>query len=199
MLNSLAQTLIKLTAPGVPDIYQGTELWDLSLVDPDNRRPVDYAKRHAMLKDLKKRREADASTLCKELSANPVDGGIKLYVIHKALEVRKEFSSVFMNGRYVPGDASGLRAEHVVSYAREIGGTWIYTVVPRFCSSWLECGKYPLGKEGWEDTALILPSEAPKLWRNRFTGETVSSSRELSLSGVIRRFPVALLVGAEDR
>ena len=123
-VNSLAQTLLKITAPGIPDFYQGSELWDLSLVDPDNRRPVDFARRRSALDGLAARiaaESADSSGLASELLAAWPDGLVKLYVIHRALTLRRDRARLFGVGAYVPLTAVGAHAEHVVAFARRDG------------------------------------------------------------------------------
>lgn len=169
-VSSLSQTLLKCTAPGVPDFYQGTELWDLNLVDPDNRRPVDYAVRRRLLKEAKGLRPEEALTRMDE--ALP-----KLVVIRRALGVRRHRPALFgSGGDYQPLYARGERADHVVSFVRGQGAA---TIVPRFL----------LGLAGqWGDTAVDMP---PGDWRNEFTGEVVGGS--VRLSDLLGRFPVALL------
>jgi len=171
-VNSLAQTLLKLTCPGVPDIYQGTELWDTSLVDPDNRRPVDYAARRALLRRLE-------GATPEEVMAEAESGLPKLWVIQRALSLRRS-SPVPLAGetQYRPLAAAGSHARHVVAFVR---GGGVATVVPRLVMGL---------RSGWGDTALDLPAGS---WRNVFTGEEVRSGR-VPLADLLRRFPVALLV-----
>src|SRR5262249_51602306 len=114
MINSLAQVVLKIASPGVPDLYQGTELWDLSLVDPDNRRPVDFPRRAKMLAGLQKRiaeQGADLIALAGELLAAPVDGRVKMYVTHQALALRRALPQLFCEGAYLPLDLGGARRE----------------------------------------------------------------------------------------
>src|SRR5205085_10481475 len=121
LFNSLAQTLLKITAPGVPDTYQGTELWDFSLVDPDNRRPVDYERRREMLRELRANVEASGRRLpelTRELLARKEDGRIKLYVTYRALHCRREDPRLFTIGEYLPVEAAGPRQEHVFGFVR---------------------------------------------------------------------------------
>ncbi len=169
-INSLAQALLKLTAPGVPDLYQGTELWDMSLVDPDNRRPVDFELRQRLL--------AEARGLSVEQIMERADEGLpKLFVTYKALELRKRFAETCLSGGYRPLWASGRKSSHVVAFLR---GERILTVVPRLILS--------LNGE-WEDTWLELPEG---LWRNQLTGESFSGP-EIPVRDVLAGFPVALL------
>ena len=198
MLNSLGQTLLKILSPGVPDFYQGTELWDFSLVDPDNRRPVDYRVRIRMLEDIRKGR-AQPDQLSRELVADMESGRIKLYVTHKALTFRKQNRDLFEAGEYLPLDVVGNRADHVCSLARRIGRKRLIAAVPRFLMR-LTSGKTPpLGVGIWEDTAIVIPfADAGAKYYNIFTGETVTAEERdattvLPLAAVCNTFPVALL------
>lgn len=192
---SLSQTLLKLTSPGVPDVYQGCESWDLSLVDPDNRRPVDFAWRRARLDELRKRRE-DGVSLAQELIRTAEDGRIKLFVTYAALNLRRRLIDCFgPQGAYAPVTPSGARAEHVISFIRRGGDSQVLVVVPRLTAR-LASGDLaaPLG-EVWEDTALPVDAHA---FRNAFTGELLRPDEAdghavLRLSRVLRHFPVALL------
>ncbi len=169
-VNSLAQALLKLTAPGVPDLYQGTELWDMSLVDPDNRRPVDFELRQRLL--------AETRGLSLEQIMERADEGLpKLWMTHKALELRKRFAETCLSGGYRPLWASGRKRSHVVAFLR---GERLLTVVPRLILSL---------KGEWEDTMLELPEG---LWRNQLTGESFSGP-EIPVRDVLAGFPVALL------
>ena len=170
-VNSLAQTLLKLTTPGVPDIYQGTELWDLSLVDPDNRRPVDYAVRRQLLAEL-------PGLTATEVMTRSDEGLPKLWLIQRTLEFRKRHPKLFgADSSYEPLLAQGEKAGHVVAFVR--GGQAV-TVVPRLV----------LGlANDWGDTTLILP---PGQWVNELTGQTISC-RDRRLAELLQTFPVALL------
>jgi (1->4)-alpha-D-glucan 1-alpha-D-glucosylmutase len=201
ILNSLAQTLIKITAPGVPDFYQGTELWDLSLVDPDNRRPVDFAQRRRMLETLTTDIETatDLAPLARGLVNEPADGRVKLFVIRQALGVRHRRAELFTRGEYRPLDVEGARAEHVCAFARTGPGGPVLTVVPRLLAA---RGVVPAtGTEYWDDTALVLPGEARTPLRNAFTGAAIDpvgdgETCRLLMGTVLADFPVALLEAA---
>lgn len=131
--NSLSQTLLKITSPGIPEFYQGTELWDFSLVDPDNRRPVDYSIRIKMLEELKRsEQEMLLSELAKELTINKDNGKIKLYLIYKALNYRKANREIFERGDYSPLEAMGEKAMNVCSFVRQFGNSMALVVAPRF-------------------------------------------------------------------
>jgi (1->4)-alpha-D-glucan 1-alpha-D-glucosylmutase len=199
-LNSLAQTLVKLTAPGVPDLYQGCELWDLSLVDPDNRRPVDYDLRRRLLDDLRARVGAgDRAALAADLLATAADGRVKLYVTSEALSLRRERPGLFAGAEYLPLEAEGAQVAHVVAFARRGAGAEAVTVVPRLCLR-LAGGEQrpPLG-ELWGETWLHLPHAAPGArYIERHTGAALSVGERDGQAGlwmreVLATFPVALL------
>jgi (1->4)-alpha-D-glucan 1-alpha-D-glucosylmutase len=171
-VNSLAQTLLKCTAPGVPDFYQGTELWELSLVDPDNRRPVDYGLRRQRLVALE-------GATPEEIWARLDEGLPKLWVIRQALALRRRQPELFgPQGDYQPLLAQGARAEHVVAFTR--GGRAV-TIVPR-----LVLGLH----DDWADTVIELPTG---WWRNQLTGDEVRGG-VVRLAELLARFPVSLLV-----
>jgi (1->4)-alpha-D-glucan 1-alpha-D-glucosylmutase len=180
-VNSLAQTLIKCTAPGVPDLYQGAELWDLSLVDPDNRRPVDYALRAKLLREIARLPATEAAAE----AMRRVDEGLpKLWTIHRALCLRRERPASFnAQAAYAPLPAEGLQAAHVVAYLR---GEDVATVVPRLVTS---MGNKRAGRD-WRQTVVELP---PGRWTNRLTGAQMEGGK-LAIEEALREFPVALLV-----
>jgi len=175
-INSLAQTLMKHTVPGVPDLYQGSELWDLSLVDPDNRRPVDYELRRRLLHQIKNLEPAAGAALAMQ---HAEDGLPKMWTIHRALHLRRERPAYFgAAAEYKPIFAEGSKAEHVIAYLRR---DHIATVVPRL----------PFLLRGqWQNTSLNLPQGS---WTNFLTGRTIRGG-SLSLQTLLQDFPVALLV-----
>jgi len=171
-VNSLAQSLLKYTVPGVPDTYQGSELWDLSLVDPDNRRPVDYELRSSMLSELERRMDV-------EQIVERMDSGLpKLWVAHVALSLRREHPEWFgADAAYRPIIADGSKSDHVVAFLRSDS---VVIIVPR----------WPLKLGGnWSSTTVEIPQGH---WQNRLTRETVMGGR-LRLQTLLQRFPVALL------
>ena len=199
MLNSLAQTLIKMTAPGVPDFYQGTELWDLNLVDPDNRRPVDFGRRRNILEDFKRAESgARAGLLCDMLSQWQ-DGRVKLYLIYKTLNFRREHRELFQSGDYLPLYADGKFREHICAFARRFDGRWVIVAAPRLMMRLVESGCIPLGAATWQQERLALPSNTPARWRNILTGEILTTTQAkagrnaLLLREILASFPVALL------
>jgi (1->4)-alpha-D-glucan 1-alpha-D-glucosylmutase len=204
LFNSLAQTLVKIAAPGVPDTYQGTELWDFSLVDPDNRRPVDYERRIRMLSELQGRvREAggDLRGLAAELTAAKADGRITLYVTSRALQCRREHAALFTTGAYTPVEAAGARREHVFSFLREDAGGRALVAVPRLLTRLVAADQTPVGGAVWRDTVLPVPGPGTK-WVHLLTGETLAAEERggqgvLPAARVFGHFPVALLLCSE--
>ncbi len=196
-INSLAQRLLLIASPGNPDIYQGMELWDFSLVDPDNRRPVDFVLRRRLLDEIDRRAEAgDLPGLCRELLSGYQDGRIKLWTTMQALRVRREWRELFHEGSYTPLLARGAKHDHVVGFAREHQGQAALVAAPRL-SFTLAGGviRAPLG-ELWADTELPAPASAPEFMEDVFTGERiqVTSGRTLLCREIFAHFPVALLV-----
>jgi len=193
-VNSLGQSLLKIAAPGVPDFYQGTELWDFNLVDPDNRRPVDFALRKQLLAELQSRAEKDLAGLASELSACHWDPRIKLLVIWRGLQLRRRRPDLFLRGRYVPLLAGGPRAEHICAFARQWENHWAVAVVPRLA---LEAWGGDGSASWWEGTSLPLPAEAPSRWRHVVTGNVWPASgaddRPWDLAALLGQFPVAML------
>jgi (1->4)-alpha-D-glucan 1-alpha-D-glucosylmutase len=183
----------------VPDVYQGSELWDLSLVDPDNRRPVDYAARRKALAGLREAADkagADLRPLTRDLLSNWPDGRVKLYILWRTLTFRSAHASLFAEGTYVPLETTGDRAAHVVAFRRGLEEEAAVVVVPRLVHG-LVGGRElpPMGALAWGDTWLSLPDgDLGRTYRHHFTGETfVAGERGLALSAVLGHFPVALL------
>ena len=177
LLNSLAQTLVKITAPGVPDTYQGTELWDFSLVDPDNRRPVDYDRRRHLLAELRTRLSdgrTDRVALARELLDAKEDGRIKLYVTSQALGCRRDNPGLFASGEYLPAAVVGAKQSHAFGFARRQDRRSAVVVIPLLLTRLLLGeGQLPLGPGVWQDTQLLLPAGLASSYRNVFTGETL--------------------------
>ena len=177
VVNSLSQTTLKLTCPGVPDLYQGCELWDLSLVDPDNRRPVDFDRRVDTLRTLRDqcRDGGDAARLAGLLSDWP-DGRIKLYVTWRLLEVRRAMPVLFETGGYRPLETEGPRAANLVAFQRTSDAASLLVIVPRLVAPWTEGpDRWPIGVTPWQGTEVLLPTqEATDGWRNVFTGEVLA-------------------------
>ena len=198
IFNSLSQTLIKITSPGVPDFYQGTELWDLNLVDPDNRRPVDFRKRGSLLRDVSGRAQTDILKLITELLATREDGRIKLFLINRALQARKERADVFQKGSYIPVEGGGRFKEHIVAFARNHEDDWTITITPRHLTALLKEGELPTGRQVWDDTHILLPKGAPALWKDAITTQVIEGRETLLIGDVLKDFPVALLMSEEE-
>ncbi|MFO1421688.1 MAG: malto-oligosyltrehalose synthase [Candidatus Competibacteraceae bacterium] len=194
MLNSLSQTLLKLTIPGVPDFYQGAELWDISLVDPDNRRPVDFERRGLLLKSLQNGADGNILQLIAELLSAPEDGRIKLFLIYRALRARRAELELFQHGAYQKLTVIGSLKGHVVAFARELGQKRALVVAPRFSTGLVRNGGYPLGETVWHETRVLPPAGSRLRWRDALTGQTVQGEEALWLREVLEYFPVALLV-----
>ena len=207
MLNSLAQLLLKLTGPGIPDIYQGNETWRFCLVDPDNRRPVDFNRRMAMLAGIKEFAADPIAPLAARLSElldHAVDGRIKMYLLWRTLAWRRQHPDLFVHGAYVPLQAVGLAKEHLCSFARIHGDQVVLAVVPRLTARLLggEAGRMPIGHEVWGETALLLPGPLQGVrLTNLLSGEDVGAPGDngrLAAAECLRHFPVALLAGTRD-
>ncbi len=202
LVNGLAQALLKLTAPGVPDIYQGTELWDLSLVDPDNRRPVDYPLRNRQLEALQGlagEAGADLAGLAGRLVADLEDGRAKLYLTWRALELRRDRPALFRDGDYEPLAVAGRHADHLCAFARHHQGARAVTVVPRLVHR-LAGGAVPLGAAAWEDTRVAVPAGT---WDDRLSGRRLTAGSAdgrlwLAAAELFEHFPVALLARDGD-
>jgi (1->4)-alpha-D-glucan 1-alpha-D-glucosylmutase len=208
LYNSLAQTLLKLTSPGVADTYQGTEIWDFSLVDPDNRRPVGYDQRRRLLDDLKADVAAagqDRRELARQLVAAKEDGRVKLYVTYRALHCRRERPGLFSQGEYLALESTGPLADHVFAFARRDGQHLAIVVVPRLITRLIADPTTPPDKIAWQDTRLVLPADYSGVqWHNVFTGEMLSAVESdgrcsLCATDGLAYFPIALFVGHGER
>jgi len=198
-VNALAQTVIRCTAPGVPDTYQGTELWDLSLVDPDNRRPVDYETRAAFLAevDAARQRPRGPCRLALELSKRLTDPRAKLLATAGVLRCRQAHPALFETGAYVPVAASGGRANHVFAFARVLGDHAAIVAVPRLVTKLVpDADRSPLGRKVWADTTVALPADIPHgKYHNALTGERLNlSDKPIEAAELFGVFPVAVYV-----
>ncbi|MDD2058838.1 malto-oligosyltrehalose synthase [Pseudomonas sp. GD03860] len=186
-LNSLGQCLLRMTAPGVPDLYQGNEFWDLSLVDPDNRRPVDFATR---------RQGLDESTTVAQLLEDWRSGRVKQALINQVLKRRQDYPGLFAEGRYLPLQVRGRHAERVVAFARVGDSAQAIVIVPRLACALLGDSPIPLiPAQNWDDTHLLLPPALPPAnYTGLFATSVVTPSKELLLSAVLKEFPVNVLI-----
>lgn len=200
MLNSLAQVVLKVAAPGVPDLYQGSETWNFRLVDPDNRGSVDFASLQATLATVLAAAERDRRTLLADLRRTAVDGRIKLYVTAAGLRLRRLRRELFARGGYVPLAAAGARARHVVSFARVAEEQSVIAAVARFPMSLPTAAEFPIGGDVWGEDGLILDGIVPPgLYRDAFSGVEIPANRAadgvlaLPLARVFADLPVTLL------
>jgi len=181
-LNGLSQVVLKATAPGAPDFYQGTELWDFSLVDPDNRRPVDYASRSAMLKKMKAAAEKESLSI-DTLLRRWHDSRIKMFVTWRVLDARSRHANFFRDGTYEPIDAG----RNVVAFTRRHKDDVILVAVPRLVANLVKPGTFPIG-DVWAEASIPISGS----WRNLFTGENLEGD-PIALRSLFSRFPVAIL------
>ncbi len=201
--NSLSQTLLKLTSPGVPDIYQGTELLDFRLVDPDNRGPVDFPRRREVIESLERRIDAAPHALAEladELVACRTDGRIKLFLFRQLLNFRREYPDLFINGQYLPVEPTGSRREHVCAYCRKSADAAVLVVAPRLVAGLVGVSSQPpVGPHVWDDTKLLLPRGfAGRRFADLFTGEMLSAdddadSPTLPVAAALSKLPFAAL------
>jgi (1->4)-alpha-D-glucan 1-alpha-D-glucosylmutase len=202
MYNSLAQTVLKIASPGVPDFYQGSELWNDSLVDPDNRRPVDYGRRSALLESLKSRFARPPEYhlgLARELLDHMDDGAIKLYVTWRGLALRRRLRALFSTGEYVPIETRGQHAERICAFARLDEADAAIVVVPRLVGRFVASPGAPLGATAWGDTVIVLPRTLTGHFCNTYTEErlTADGAGEIPAHRFFNAFPVALLYRIE--
>jgi len=201
VFNSLSQTLLKLTSPGVPDIYQGNELLEFSLVDPDNRRPVEFDRREQIFEILP-RDDGEPQkfrTRVRDLLSTCKGNAAKMYVTCKTLSFRRQNATLFQRGSYVPLRAQGEASEHVVAFARQHEGQTVVVAVPRLCAKLMgEDHDTVCDEATWKDSLIEVPREGASCYHNLFTGECLAVKGDepsrLRISEVFRSFPVALLV-----
>jgi len=192
MVNALSQTLLKIALPGVPDFYQGSELWDLRLVDPDNRGPIDFTKRAAALDSIVK---ADFAQAPRNFADNWRDGCIKLYLIWKAIRFRRDHDDLFRDGEFIPIRPGGANARNVIAFLRKQGTSWVLAAIPR----WLSQVPAKASREfNWGDTRLSLPSDPPAKWnsiltRTQLALQNQAGEQHILVNDLFREFPVALL------
>jgi len=200
MVNSLAQMLLKIVSPGVADFYQGSELWDLRLVDPDNRGPVDFERRIALQEQLARDETADATGLMRNMVEHWHDGRIKLFLVRKAIRFRRENSALFQEGEFLPLETQGECQQNVVCFMRRRNGNKVVVAVPRWLSQVASSGR---GQRDWRDTEVVLPADSSVQWRSIVTGHDVMAHQELGgqsrarqslkVSDLFEDFPVAFL------
>jgi (1->4)-alpha-D-glucan 1-alpha-D-glucosylmutase len=189
-LSSLSQLILKITSPGVPDLYRGTELWDLSLADPDNRRAVDFSTRQKIFDEVKN------ETKLHGLLKHHTDGRLKMFITWKALQFRRTHSDLFTEGEYVPLRVKGAQSNHVIAFARYLHNRWCIVAVPRLFASLTRAGSAPIGEKIWGDTQIELPPHIPERARNVFTNEEISTRMASDLFATL---PFAVCSGLSEQ
>lgn len=188
IINSLSQVLLKFTCPGVPDVYQGADLWDLSLVDPDNRRPVDYQSRQSYSAG-ETRHDINS---WRHLWDERYTGKIKLHLTQRLLTIRANQAALFTQGDYVPLKTVGKYKDNIFAFARQFGNSWYMVTVPLHMATLGADGKDPL-KFDWADTAISLPETAPRGWKNLLTGTEGYATESIEIKTLFKGLPLALL------
>jgi len=199
--NTCAQVLLKIASPGVPDFYQGNELWDLRLTDPDNRNPVDFARRRKLLDELPNTPDGSTPANATELLDHWQDSRLKLYLTREALNFRRAQHDLFLRGDYLPLEVDGGRRHSVCAFARRFENSWALVVVPRRTANLPRETVFPLGEASWGSSSIALAPSAPASWKNIFTGEDLTASRarrkkSLAVASIFSRLPFALLHSA---
>jgi len=196
--NGFSQVLLKITSPGVPDFYQGNELWNEQLTDPDNRTAVDFSLRIKALEEMTRTCPAPCISACADMLSNWRDGRLKLYLTKEALHFRRSHQELFLRGEYLPLGCLGDHRESVCCFARHFEDEWSITVVPRLVTKLGGEMAFPLGGSVWGTSAIVLPGSSPANWINIFTGESLTASvsrrkKRLQLSDIFSNLPFALL------
>jgi (1->4)-alpha-D-glucan 1-alpha-D-glucosylmutase len=197
MVNGLSQALLKIASPGVPDFYQGSELWDLRLVDPDNRGSIDFARRMAALESIA---HADSPQTLRKFVEHWHDGCIKLYLIWKAIRFRRDHVDLFRDGEFVALQSAGTNARNVTAFLRRHGNSWSLVAIPLWLSQVPTKGTREFN---WGDTTLILPFDSPGRWNSILTQTPLASKNEgaeqhLMVSDLFKEFPVAFFHAGEN-
>ena len=197
MMNGLSQTLLKTTCPGVPDCYQGSELWDLRLVDPDNRGTIDFEKRRELATTLREAYKSQNGQNIEKLLESWQDGIVKMHVLNRALNARKENPDLFLDGEYLPIEVKGQHKDRVVAFARKNGNHWLVSISVRCIASVQAPVIGPeKRRDFWNQTELILPSGAPAHWINTLAGGAAgiaTATDRLNVGAAFESFPLALL------
>jgi (1->4)-alpha-D-glucan 1-alpha-D-glucosylmutase len=193
IFNSLSQTLIKMTAPGIPDFYQGSELWDFNLVDPDNRRPVNFIKRRRLMTAIQEKKKSGKEDLYKYLFSSPENGAIKLFLIQRILKARKKYSDLFGEGKYSTINVTGRFKDSVVSFLRRNEKEYFVVIAVRYLTEIIQKDELPLN-EIWNNTGIFIPFKTSTV-TNLITRENLAAEQNIRISKILNNFPVALLKG----
>ena len=186
IVNSLAQVMLKFTCPGVPDVYQGCEHWDFSLVDPDNRRPVDYSLREKLLKSL-------SITDPASLWENRFNGQVKLWLVNELIQVRKINPLLFAYGDYIPLQVEGRYKQHIFAFARSYKREWFISILPLGIAALCESQSQPINGIDWADTTVILPADAPTQFQNILQKTSGEFKRPIEIKSVFEKMPIAFI------
>jgi (1->4)-alpha-D-glucan 1-alpha-D-glucosylmutase len=203
MWNSLSQVLLKIASPGMPDFYQGNELWCLDLVDPDNRHPVDYEIRRSILEKLRAKDDGGEAELLGRLVASPCDGAVKLFIASRALRFRRDHAELFAHGSYTSLVANGTRSNNVVAFTRELESKAVTAVAGRFFLKMCNSHRSPVG-DVWGNTSVVLPKKMDHTrFQEVFTGQSIAVENRdgkmcLPLAAVFSHCSVALLVSQDE-
>jgi len=189
IINSLSQVILKFTCPGVPDIYQGCELWDLSLVDPDNRRPVDFNRRAEILEEVSK----NGNEKIQELWRKRYSAEIKLWLTHELLQLRTGSQELFEKGAYTPLTVKGKYKDNILAFARRHKDEWIITAVPLHIAEICEEQECEAASIDWRKTRICLPPSAPAEWKDSFRNTSGKTSGEIMISDIFQTVPFAVI------
>ena len=196
IINSLSQILLKFSCPGVPDVYQGCELWDLSLVDPDNRRPVDYELRNKFLDELIANKDTEPAEQIKNLWKNRYNAQIKQWLVHCLFNERKQEAELFEKGHYIPLEVKGAYKENIIAFARRFKDKWYIIAAPVNIAVIASAQKKSITEINWKNTRIELPAEAPEQWQHRFMkSEVKSAESSIAISDLFKGLPLAILKG----
>jgi (1->4)-alpha-D-glucan 1-alpha-D-glucosylmutase len=202
MLNGLSQTLLKTTCPGVPDCYQGSELWDLRLVDPDNRGTIDFERRRGLAAALRQTHESENGQNTEKILASWQDGVVKMHVLKRTLNARQANPDLYLEGEYIPIEIQGQHKDRVVAFARKNNNDWAISVSVRCVASvQAPIMGFEERRDFWKQTELILPDGAPKKWANGLAGNAagiVSATDRVNVGTALEGFPLALLLPAKE-
>ena len=183
-----------MTSPGVPDFYQGSELWDLSLVDPDNRRPINFEERRRFLDEIRNGRHDAHMEIIDELLRTRQDGRIKLFLIFKVLNARRQRAGLFEKGDYHPLKVRGKYRSHIVGFLRNFRDQYAAAIAPRFLISLVSTHELPLGIDIWQDTEILWPASLGGQWQDVITGDSVQVEKATRVGHILARFPISLLI-----
>jgi malto-oligosyltrehalose synthase/4-alpha-glucanotransferase len=187
VINSLTQLMLKATSPGIPDFYQGSELWDFSMVDPDNRRPVNYEERFSLLKMIGNFGDDVSESLFHDLFLTRTDGRIKLLMTIQLLRERRNDQELFLHGKYMPIAVKGRYEDHIISFARVYKNRWFVVIAPLYLSMLPgNADRYEPGSVDWEDTRIILPDTAPGLWSTSLGQKDLKAGNEIMVADVLK-------------